>query len=233
MLYGAKSELILHRLSDYRLSGALSAFTSQFRVDFPDGDLKTLLAPILEMRRLLKLTELRSLSTIYRILNKKQKTVVRLNYEEIRRLTQQQTSYVHLHVEPIRGYPRYYRTTVDRLEKMGCVHINPKTMYLNVLKESNKTPGDYSSKLRLQLEPNMRSDEATKIILRSLFKTMTVNQNYIMEDLDTEFLHDFRVAIRRTRVVLSQIKGFSRRTPPGDFRKILLFWENFRMNYGI
>ena len=216
VLFGAKSELILHRLSDYKIVRRTKVNSlPRFAWDFPDSDLKTLLAPILEMRRLLKLTELRSLSTIYRILNKEQKTVVRLNYEEIRRHTQQQTPCVHLHVEPVRGYPRYYRTTVDRLEKMGFAQINPKTMYLDVLKESNKTPGDYSSKLRLQLEPNMRSDEATKIILRSLFRTMTVNENYIIEDLDTEFLHDFRVAIRRTRVALSQIK----RVFPADITK--------------
>lgn len=208
VLYCAKSELILHRLSDYKIVRRTKVNSlPNFAWDFPDGDLKALLAPILEMRRLLKLTELRSLSTIYRILNKGQKTVVRLNYEEVWGLTQQQTPRVHLHVEPVRGYPRHYRTTVDRLEKMGFVQIDPKTVYFEVLKGSNKTPGEYSSKLRLHLEPNMRSDEATKIILRSLFRTMTVNENYIIEDLDTEFLHDFRVAIRRTRVALSQIKG--------------------------
>ena len=218
VLYAAKSELILHRLSDYTIVRRTKVNSlPKFAWDFPDGELKSLLAPILEMRRLLKLTELRSQSTIYRVLNKEQKTVVRLNYEEIRRDTQaqRQIQCVHLHVEPVRGYPRYYRTTVDRLEKMGFAQINPKTMYLGVLKESNKTPGEYSSKLRLLLEPNMRSDEATKIILRSLFRTMRVNENYISEDLDTEFLHDFRVAIRRTRVVLGQLK----RVFPADITK--------------
>ena len=210
VLYSSEGELILHRLSDYKIvqRASVSSFPNFVR-DFPDGALKTLLAPILEMRKLLKLTEIRSQSTIYRILNKEQKTVVRLNYEEIRRALQvrQRTLCVHLHVEPVRGYPRYYRTTVERLGKMGFAQIKPETMYVEVLKESNKTPGEYSSKLKLQLEPDMRSDEATKIILRSLFGTMKVNENYIGEDLDTEFLHDFRVAIRRTRVALSQIKG--------------------------
>ena len=210
VLYSSEGELILHRLSDYRVVQRTKVGSPpSFVWDFPDGGLKALLAPILEMRRLLKLTEIRSQSTIYRILNKDQKTVVRLNYEEIRRGAQarQRTLCLHLHVEPVRGYPRYYRTTVKRLGKMGFAQVKPETMYFKVLKESNKTPGEYSSKLKLQLEPDMRSDEATKIILRSLFGTMKVNEDYIREDLDTEFLHDFRVAIRRTRVALSQIKG--------------------------
>ncbi len=210
VLYSSEGELILHRLSDYKIvqRTKVSSFHN-FVWDFPDGSLKTLLTPIVEMRRLLKLTEIRSQSTVYRILNKERKTVVRLNYEEIRRGAQarHRTSCVHLHVEPVRGYPKYYRTTVARLGKMGFVQIKPETIYFEALKERNKTPGKYSSKLKLQLQPEMRSDEAAKIILRSLFGIMKVNEDYIGEDLDTEFLHDFRVAVRRTRVALSQIKG--------------------------
>ena len=210
VLYSSEGELILYRLSDYKIVQHTKVSSlPNFVWDFPDGDLKTLLAPILEVRRLLKLTTIHSQSTIYRILNKEQKTVVRLNYEEIRRAAQAQRSTlcVHLHVESVRGYPRYYRATVERLGKMGFMQIKPETMYFEVLKESNKTPGEYSSKLKLQLEPDMRSDEATKFILRSLFRSMKVNENHIGEDPDTEFLHDFRVAIRRTRVALNQIKG--------------------------
>jgi CHAD domain-containing protein len=52
----------------------------------------------------------------------------------------------------------------------------------------------------------MRSDKATKAILRFLVQVMRINEANIEKDLDTEFLHDFRVAIRRTRSALGQIK---------------------------
>jgi CHAD domain-containing protein len=52
----------------------------------------------------------------------------------------------------------------------------------------------------------MRSDEATKIILQALLQVMKINESHLKKDLDTEFLHDFRVAIRRTRSALGQIK---------------------------
>ena len=210
VLYSSEGELILHRLSDYKIVQRTKVSSiPNFVWDFPEGDLKTLLAPILEVRRLLNLAEIHSQSTIYRILNKEQKTVVRLRYEEIRRVNQARKPMfcAHLHVEPIRGYPRYYRKAIGRLGKLGFVQIEPETIYFEALKERNKTPGKYSSKLKLQLQPEMRSDEAAKIILRSLFRIMKVNGTYIGKDLDTEFLHDFRVAVRRTRVALSQIKG--------------------------
>lgn len=53
----------------------------------------------------------------------------------------------------------------------------------------------------------MRSDEAAKIILRSLLQVMKTNEAQIEKDLDTEFLHDYRVAVRRARSALGQIKN--------------------------
>jgi CHAD domain-containing protein len=37
--------------------------------------------------------------------------------------------------------------------------------------------------------------------------TMDVNEAGVREDVDTEFLHDYRVAVRRTRSLLSQVKS--------------------------
>ena len=210
VLHSSDGELTLYRLPDYRIvQRAKVRSLPSFVRDFPVGDLKKLLAPILEARALLKLAEIHSKSTVYRILNQEEKTVVRLRYEEIRLANRVRESALssHLCIEPVRGYPKYHQTAAKRLRKMGSVQIKPEALYFNVLKKVNKTPGDYSSKLRLRLEPDMRSDEATKVILRFLFGIIKINGSYIEEDLDTEFLHDFRVAVRRTRVALSQIKG--------------------------
>ena len=42
--------------------------------------------------------------------------------------------------------------------------------------------------------------------MRQLLDTMRANMDGIRHDIDTEFLHDFRVAVRRTRSALSQVK---------------------------
>jgi CHAD domain-containing protein len=51
------------------------------------------------------------------------------------------------------------------------------------------------------------------VILRDLLRTMLANEEGTRQDLDSEFLHDFRVAVRRTRSALSQVKGV---LPPDD-----------------
>ena len=47
----------------------------------------------------------------------------------------------------------------------------------------------------------------TKIVLHRLLDTMLANETGTREDIDSEFLHDFRVSVRRTRSAISQIKG--------------------------
>ena len=70
----------------------------------------------------------------------------------------------------------------------------------------DKKPGSYSAKFNIKLDPDMRSDEATKSILRKLLQVMRINEANIDKDLDTEFVHEFRVAIRKTRSALGQIQ---------------------------
>ena len=56
------------------------------------------------------------------------------------------------------------------------------------------------------LDPDDRADESVRKILLRLFGRLRENVARVIEDVDTEFLHDLRVANRRTRTVLSQIK---------------------------
>ncbi|BBL72761.1 CHAD domain-containing protein [Methylogaea oryzae] len=56
------------------------------------------------------------------------------------------------------------------------------------------------------LWPEERADGAAKRILRHLLETLEYNQAELLSGRDGESLHDFRVAVRRTRCALGQIK---------------------------
>jgi CHAD domain-containing protein len=176
--------------------------------DFPDGELKKRLAPIIKMRALLKLVEVYSQSTPYRILNRDEKTVVRLAYEEIRPSRDKVAPALatHLWLKPVKGYPKYSGNLAKRFEEAGLTIRKEEDIYFKALGVVDKKPGSYSAKVNVKLDPGMRSDQATKIILRILLHVMRINEINIEKDLDTEFVHDFRVAIRRTRSALGQIK---------------------------
>lgn len=55
--------------------------------------------------------------------------------------------------------------------------------------------------------PEQRIDVAAKRILSSLLLEMQRNETGMREDRDVECLHDFRVALRRTRTLLHQLNG--------------------------
>lgn len=85
------------------------------------------------------------------------------------------------------------------------------------------SPGGYSTKFAGDLDPAMRSDEALKRILRFLLHVMRSNEGNIVKDLDPEFLHDFRVALRRASTAL---KEMGQVFPPADTDRLGKFLAN-------
>jgi CHAD domain-containing protein len=59
----------------------------------------------------------------------------------------------------------------------------------------------------IRLACGVPADEGARRIHRLLLASMLLNEPGLRADLDTEFLHDFRVAIRRTRSLLGQIRN--------------------------
>jgi len=183
----------------------------KFAWDLPDCTLKKQLAPIIEMRALLPVVELRSTLHEFDILNKDQKTVLRVRIEETK-LKKKSTSATALLnrmliLQGIRGYKKQHDTAVTLLQNSLQLTPSKHDVYSLALVKSKILPGQYSSKLDVQLDPTMRADAASKKILMHLLDTLQTNQQGTMEDIDSEFLHDFRVACRRTRSALSQIKA--------------------------
>ena len=209
VLYACGNRLFLRKLAKNEImhSAEISTFPV-FIWEFPDGELKHLLAPIIKIRALINLVAVNSRSISYRILNVDEKTVARLAYEKFQTSRKKDAPVLatHLWLKPVKGYPKYARDLAKRIEAAGFTLSKVDDIYFKALAVVDKKPGSYIAKVNIQLDPDMRSDKATKAILRFLVQVMRINEANIEKDLDTEFLHDFRVAIRRTRSALGQIK---------------------------
>ncbi len=209
VLYTSGDKLCLRKLTNYEILHSVEITSPPvFIWEFPDSELKKQLAPIIEVRALLKLVELRSRATPYRILNQDEKTVLRLAYEETRssRDKNAPSLMTHLWLQPVKGYPKYSREVAKRFEEAGLTMNKEDDIYFKGLEAVDKKPGSYSAKIDIKLDPDMRADNATRSILRFLLHIIRINETKIEKDIDTEFVHDFRVAIRRTHSALGQIK---------------------------
>ena len=184
----------------------------EFAEDLPRGTLRESLAPLLEMRRLLPIVRVESKGRLLAILNADDKTVARVVIEEGRAMDPAVDESPRpmprvLRVVPVRGYDGAFDRVVRYVETtLGL----PRLEYGDLtaaLETIGRSPGDYSSKLAIQLDPLMPSAEAMKLVHRTLLDAILANEDGTRGDLDSEFLHDFRVAGRRTRAALRQVKS--------------------------
>jgi len=197
--------LFLKRVSDGEETQRIACdIEPVFAQDIPDGALNHEVAAIIEMRALIKHADFTLGVKNYRILNDDQKTVARMLVEKTISDEQIDTS-TKISLIPIRGYFRFFRDITNILTKKGFIESSYQDIFIHRLKNQGIKIGAYSSKLDFKLDPQMPADEATKVILRFLLEVIKQNEEGIKEDIDTEFLHDFRVAIRRTRSALGQI----------------------------
>ncbi len=169
--------------------------------EFEPGIIRDTLEPLLEMRALLPVCTLDYEIYHLNIINKDEKTVLRLLIEEHGRLNSR------VLLQPVKGYDKVAEQLTEILTStLGLTATNEPAL-LTALQLQGRKPKDYSSKLNINLDPDMRADIAGKYIYSHLLKAIKVNEPGTIADTDSEFLHDFRVAVRRTRAGLSQIKG--------------------------
>ena len=172
-----------------------------FSQQLPSEEIRHLLAPLLEMRALLPVCNIDYETYHLNIINNDEKTVLRLTLEEHELFNNRIT------LQPIKGYDKAAEQIIEILTTtLGLTPVN-KSLLLTALNMQGRKPNDYSSKLNVNLDPDMRADIAAKYIYSHLLKAVKDNEQGVMADTDSEFLHDYRVAVRRTRAGLGQLKN--------------------------
>jgi CHAD domain-containing protein len=221
---GDRRELLWQELSD---TGALLArqpiaTEPGLAADLPPGPVRERLAPVLGVRRLLPMVSLVGSRRTLRVLNDDDKTVVRLLLEQARIVTDGPGADVplppRLRLVGVRGYPHEHNAAAHRLQAQLELTPAHAPLMLEALAAVGRRPGSYSSKLDYRLDPAQPAEAATRHILRGLLDTIEANVDGTRRNLDPEFLHDLRVATRRTRSALSQIKAVLPQAIVDDFK---------------
>lgn len=176
-----------------------------FYDDFPDSEFKNKLSKYLGIRALIPLITISENINTYQIKNDDDKIVARLSFQTLKSNKLPTILIKQIILESIRGYQKEFSVIDKLLVKKGLIKSN-SVPYFEALSISGIQPGSYNSKLKLNIDPGITSGKAIKLILIHLINTMKINENGIKNDIDTEFLHDFRVAVRRARSAISQIK---------------------------
>jgi CHAD domain-containing protein len=210
----AALQLVLHEPGRPLRRAEVARAAAVAAAALPPGPLKEKLAPVLEERALLPVGRVSSHVLPIAVLNADAKTVVRLAVE---RITAPDGLPARVRVEAVRGYEKEFERAVVRLrDELG---LAPATtpLFDVAVRAAGGRPEGVSSKVAVQLEPEMRTDVAAGLVLARLADIAEDNVSGTLDDLDTEFLHDLRVAVRRTRSVLRELAGVH---APGPRRRL-------------
>ncbi|MFP5361399.1 MAG: CHAD domain-containing protein [Thermoleophilia bacterium] len=193
--------------------------------DLPAGDLRERLAPIVELRALMPIARVRSRQLPIEVLDDVGKVVVRLRAEEPAALGGGAVKHplrARLHVAAVRGYDADYERVLAMLSGDLGLEDARRPVLDDAVEALGRPVGGTSSKLRIELEPGQRADTAAVAILRRLAEIIDANMPGTLADIDSEFLHDLRVAVRRSRALQRELRGVF---APGPLRR---FREGFR-----
>ncbi len=172
--------------------------------ELPAGRLRAALEPIAGIRALLPVARAVSKLAELTALNGDAKTVARLSVDRMAVTFPARASVpARLTVLPVRGY----QTQADKVGRViggiPGVAAGSNSPLEAALAATGCVPGSVPGKASaVELGPDMPAARALVGILTTLLDSMEVNVPGTIRDIDTEFLHDLRVAVRWTRSVL-------------------------------
>ncbi len=180
----------------------------------PPGPLAEELAPVVGVRALLPVVRATSVLREQRALNSDDKTIARITADQMSVTAAEPPGAeppgarapaalpVRLTVTAVRGY----QAQAARLESVlaGLPGVLPpgRTALEAALDAAGRRAGDYTGRIDVELTAGMPAAAAMAVVMSALLDTLEANVPGTVRDIDTEFLHDLRVAVRRTRAAL-------------------------------
>lgn len=172
--------------------------------DLPSGFLRERLAGALEIRALLPLGRGRLIRTPVELLDADGACVERVFFELWAPLDERARAVAATATWRLDHPGGPLTKIVKRIAAPKSETVEPLAL---LTAACGRTPGDYSSKPRIRLHPGEPAATALRRILGHMVEVAERNVPGVVADLDPEFLHDLRVAVRRTRSLLGQVKG--------------------------
>lgn len=172
-----------------------------FDRDLPEP-LRRWLAPEIEMRALLPVAKLRGHELPLAVLNDDAKTVARLTLSVSDDGVRGRVS-----ATAVRGYEAALERVKATLADTLALPEATVPLVDEAIAATGGDPAGTSAKLNLALDPEEPANVAAAHVFCRLLEVIDENLPGTLDDVDSEFLHDLRVAVRRTRSLQRQFKN--------------------------
>ena len=188
--------------------------------ELPAGPVRDRVAVLAGPRALLPVIKAVSAVSVIRLLNSDGKTVARLVADRSTVTSPAPAAAgtttavlpLRLSVAAVRGYAGPARKTASLLTALPGAADAAQGLFAAGVAALGRHPAEYVSGVDAEITADMPgSTAAARLLLRQL-DTVEQNVDGVLRDIDTEFLHDLRVAVRRTRSAIKLL----REVLPGD-----------------
>ncbi len=181
--------------------------------DLPAGPVRDRIMVLTHPRALLPVVKAVSTISVTRLLNADGKTVARLVADRstvtatpgaadpVSGASPVTTAELPLRlaISEVRGYPGQARRAAALLAGVpGASHVS-QSVFDAALYALGRHPAGYTSGVDAEITARMPASVAVARLLLRLLDTLELNVDGVLRDIDTEFLHDLRVSVRRTR----------------------------------
>ncbi len=170
-------------------------------LELPAGPVWERIAALVRPRALLPVARAVGTISVTRLLNANGKTVARLLTDAASVAAEggEVDLPVRLSIAEVRGYPGQARRASRLLAEAPGVSPATQSAFASALQALHRRPGDYSGGVDAEITAGMPAPVAVATLLLRLLDTLEQNTEGVLRDIDTEFLHDLRVSVRRTR----------------------------------
>jgi len=200
ILHGSQ-HLVLHRGEAAKVEQPTGSIGWPSTIsNIPAGPVRDLIQEAVWIRALLPFATSLDRSTSFAVLNEDAKTVARVRWREgLVQAPQERRLPVRVQVESLRGYEAD-AAKAERLLTRATPLTATRSSWFEVLWA---TPGlGPAATERFGMQRSQAADLAVADALLGYLADIESNAKGIIDDIDTEYLHEFRVAVRRTRSVL-------------------------------
>jgi CHAD domain-containing protein len=196
----------------------------EFAWEIADAELRRSIEPLVEVRRLLPVGEVEIDARVWNLLGRRDKKMVEVVFERVALRGEASDGPAvrlrpTLRVVPLAGYDAAFERVRSVVERSRTAERIDGELFARVLEALGREPLAESRKPRSAISATMRTDAAMKSIFRGLFEEIRRNEPGVRGNVDSEFLHDLRVAVRRTRSGLAQVPAIFPAATVASFRK--------------
>jgi CHAD domain-containing protein len=189
----------------------------RFACDLPGDDLRRLVSAVTDPRALLPVARVRAVTRTIEARTGKGRLPAGMRLETV--ILHRAGSAKRVTGLVVDTATATTRTAVAAALGRAGFRATGTTWFEALLRAAGRHPTDHAPRPRIAMSPDTPARTALAAILLHLQTVMHRNEAGVCNDTDTEFLHDYRVALRRTRTALGELKGVFPEESAREFRE--------------